>query len=97
MLGNLFQSLIDRRIKILLTTLAAYPGGYTINIDRFALEMKPGPDNTLFHYPLTEFAHIMALLPHLPLLHQVHPRHEKFIIYAFTRFHLEYMYIKIKR
>jgi len=67
MLGNLFQSLVDRRIKILLTTLAAYPGGYTINIDRMTLEMKPGLDDMLFHYPLTEFAHIRPLFPHLSL------------------------------
>jgi len=83
MLGNLFQSLIDRRIKILLTTLAAYPGGYTINIDRLTLEMKPGLDDALFHYPLTEFAHIMAFFPHLSFLHfddsRVRIRHEKFI------------------
>jgi hypothetical protein len=68
MLGNLFQPLIDRRIKILLPTLDAYPGGDTININRFPLEMKPGPDDTLFYYPVTEFTHIMALFSHPSLL-----------------------------
>jgi hypothetical protein len=64
MFGNLFEAVVDRRIKILLATVAAYPGGYAIHINRLTLEMKPGLDDTFLHYSLTEFADIVGLFSH---------------------------------
>ena len=44
LLGNPFESFIDRCIKVLLSTLGTHPGWYMIDIDRLAVEMKPSPD-----------------------------------------------------
>jgi hypothetical protein len=88
MLGNLFEPLIDRGVKILLTAFETYPGGDTVNINRFAFEMKPGPDDTLFYFPVTEFTHVISLFFHLSLPifvscdNQEHPRKQKTAHYS---------------
>ncbi len=58
--GDLLQSLVNRRVEVLLPALPTHPGWHVIHIDRAAFEMKSGADNALFNFPLAEFAGIIG-------------------------------------
>ena len=72
MLGDFLQTLVDRRVEVLLPTPFAHPGWHIIHIDRAAFEMKPGADYTLLHFASAQFAEIIGChLYHLLSLFRV--------------------------
>jgi hypothetical protein len=57
--GYIFQLLVDRRIKILLTAFGTHPGWHTVNVDRVAFVAESGTDDALFNLAVAEFANIV--------------------------------------
>ena len=54
LLSDLFESFIDWCIKVLLSTLGAYPGWDVINVNRLAVELEPHTGLSVFHAALTK-------------------------------------------